>query len=120
MVATIVAAQTLTAIGIAATLALPLQLALLLLPFVGMALNGVTTVIYGSVPNYVTPERRTHALSVFYTVTIGSAAIAPPASGLLGDLIGIPGAMVSVSVLTLMTVPIAFFLTVDRQRSRAT
>ncbi len=109
-VATIVVAQALTAAGTVAVLALPLAFALVLLPVLGVALNGVTTVIYGSVPSYAPPERRTHALSVFYTVTIGSAALAPPISGLLGDLVGIPAAVVTIAVLTLATVPLAFGL----------
>ncbi len=110
MVATIVVAQALTAAGMLAVLLLPLNFALALLPLLGIALNGVTTVIYGSVPNYAAPERRTHALSVFYTVTIGSAALSPPLSGLVGDLIGISSAIVVVSLLTLATIPLAFSL----------
>jgi MFS family permease len=109
-VATIVAAQALTAAGICAVLFLPLGFTLALLPLLGLALNGVTTVIYGSVPAHVAPERRTHALSVFYTVTIGSAALAPPFSGLVGDLVGIPAAIAAVAVLTAMTIPLAFWI----------
>lgn len=70
--ATIAICQTLTAVGIAVVLLLPLQLTLVMLPFLGLVLNGVTTVIYGSVPNYAAPERRTHLLSVFYTISIGA------------------------------------------------
>jgi MFS family permease len=110
MVATIAVAQTLTAGGMIAVLLLPLNLAVLLLPLLGMVLNGVTTVIYGSVANYAAPERRTHALSVFYTVALGAAAISPPLSGLVGDLIGIPSAIVVVSLLVLATIPLAFLL----------
>jgi MFS transporter, FSR family, fosmidomycin resistance protein len=67
-------------------------------------------VIYGSVPAYAPPDRRTHALSVFYTVALGSAALAPPLSGLLGDLVGISTAVVTIAVLTLATIPLAFGL----------
>ena len=109
-VATIAICQTLTAAGIIAVLLLPLELTLVVLPFVGVVLNGVTTVIYGSVPSYAAPERRTHALSVFYTITIGAAAISPPAGGFIGDHIGIPGTVVIVSALTLATIPLAFLL----------
>jgi MFS family permease len=119
MVATIVVAQALTAAGIVAVLLLPLAPALALLPVLGIALNGVTTVIYGSVPGYVAPERRAHALSVFYTVTIGTAALAPPLSGLLGDLMGVPGAIVAIAVLTLATIPPAFWLSERPQPSPA-
>jgi MFS family permease len=118
-VATIVAAQALAAAGTLAILALPLIPTLILLPALGIALNGVTTVIYGSVPAYVAPERRTHALSVFYTVTIGTAALAPPFSGLVGDLVGVPVAMVAVAVLTLATIPLALWLGKHRQPAPA-
>jgi MFS transporter, FSR family, fosmidomycin resistance protein len=104
-VATIVVAQTLTAAGILAVLVLPFSFALALLPVLGIALNGVTTVTYGSVPSYAPPERRTHALSVFYTVTIGSAALAPPLSGL---------AVGAIALLTLATIPLAFGLAEGR------
>jgi MFS family permease len=113
-VATIVVAQILTAAGTLAVLVLPLSFALALLPVLGIALNGVTTVTYGAVPSYAPPERRTHALSVFYTVTIGSAALAPPFSGFMGDLIGIPAAIVAIALLTLATVPLAFGLAESR------
>jgi MFS family permease len=109
-VATIVAAQALTAAGALAVLVLPLTSTLILLPALGIALNGVTTVIYGSVPAYVPVERRTHALSVFYTVTIGAAALAPPFSGLVGDLVGVTAAVVAVAALTLATIPLALRL----------
>jgi MFS transporter, FSR family, fosmidomycin resistance protein len=109
-VATIVFAQALTAAGTFAVLVLPLSYALALLPLLGMVLNGVTTVTYGLVPFYAPPHRRTHALSVFYTITIGSAALAPPLSGLAGDLIGIRAAVLVAGLLTLATIPLAFWL----------
>src|SRR5262245_15856891 len=118
-VATIVVAQTLTAVGTLAVLILPPPFPLALLPVLGIALNGVTTVTYGSVPSYAPPERRTHALSVFYTVTIGSAALAPPLSGLVGDLVGVPGAIVAIAVLTLATIPLAFGLAEGPSAQRA-
>jgi MFS transporter, FSR family, fosmidomycin resistance protein len=118
-VATIAVAQTLTAAGTLAVLVLPLSFGLALLPVLGIALNGVTTVTYGAVPSFALPERRTHALSVFYTVTIGSAALAPPFSGFVGDLIGIPAAIVAIALLTLATVPLAFGLAEGRPARRA-
>jgi MFS family permease len=110
MVGIIALAQTLTAAGMLAVLVLPLGAAMIVLPVLGVALNGVTTVIYGSVPSYAPPERRTHALSVFYTLSIGSAALAPPLSGLVADLVGIPNGVLVVALLTFATIPLAFFL----------
>ena len=109
-VATIVIAQALTAVGMVAVMLLPLSVAFILLPLLGIVLNGVTTVIYGSVPVYSAPERRSHALSVFYTITIGSAAVAPPVAGFISDQIGIASTVVIVAVLTATTIPLGLFL----------
>jgi len=117
--ATIVISQALTAAGIVAVLYLPLVATIAVLPFLGVVLNGVTTVIYGSVPEYSAPEQRTRALSVFYTITIGAAAVAPPVSGLIGDFVGIHSTIITVAVLTLLTIPLAFLLKGGRSQSAA-
>jgi MFS family permease len=118
-VTTIVIAQALTGTGILAVVFLPLDAVMVLLPVLGVALNGVTTVIYGSVPAFVAPERRTRALSLFYTVTIGSAALAPPFSGLAGDVLGVANTIIAVALVTLMTIPPVFWLVEERDHSPA-
>ncbi len=99
-----------TAAAILALLPLPLEPALLLLPVIGVALNGTSSVLYGSVPDLVMPEWRTRALSIFYTGTIGSGAIAPVLYGRLGDALGVPSAVVTVAMMVLLTLPIAMLL----------
>jgi len=115
--ATIVVCQALTAAGIIAALYLPLAAAIVVLPFLGVVLNGVTTVIYGSVPEYSAPDQKTRALSIFYTITIGAAAVAPPVSGFIGDHIGIHSTIIIVAVLTLATIPLAFGLRGGRDQA---
>jgi FSR family fosmidomycin resistance protein-like MFS transporter len=100
----------LTAAGILALSQLPLQAALLLLPLIGVALNGTSSVLYGSVPDLVEPRWRTRALSIFYTGTIGSGAIAPILFGRLGDLFGVWPALTLVALFVLLTLPIAWLL----------
>jgi MFS family permease len=117
MITTIILARALTAVGMLALLWLPLYGSLVLLPLLGIALNGATTVIYGSVPAFVAPERRTHALSVFYTLTLGAGAVAPPLSGLAGDLVGITSTLFVVSTLTLASIPLALLLQREQRRS---
>jgi FSR family fosmidomycin resistance protein-like MFS transporter len=74
---------------------------------------------HGDIRIYAPPERRTHALSVFYTVTIGSAALAPPLSGYVGELLGVPLAIVVIALMTLATVPLAFGLLEGQRAERA-
>jgi len=108
--ATVVLTETLTALGIVALLPLPLAASYALLPLIGVALNGTSSVLYGSVPAMVAPEKRARAFSIFYTGTIGAGATAPILYGLLGDLLGVPGALTVLAAMVLLTVPLAFAL----------
>jgi MFS family permease len=100
----------LTAVGILALSQLPLLPTLILLPLIGIALNGTSSVLYGSVPELVEPHWRTRGLSIFYTGTIGSGAIAPVLFGRLGDLVGVWPALTVVALFVLLTLPIAWLL----------
>jgi len=109
-VATVWLTETVTALGIVALLPLSLEGALVLLPLVGVALNGTSSVLYGSVPDLVTPARRQRAFGIFYTGTIGAGAISPAIYGVLGDAVGVPSALVVVSAGVLLTLPITLAL----------
>jgi MFS transporter, FSR family, fosmidomycin resistance protein len=109
-VATVWLTETVTAVGILALLPLPLEAALTLLPVVGIALNGTSSVLYGSVPDLVEPAWRQRAFSIFYTGTIGAGAVSPAIYGLLGDAVGIPTALFVVAIVVLVTLPITLVL----------
>ena len=109
-VATVWLTETVTALGIVALLPLPLEMAMVLLPVVGIALNGTSSVLYGSVPALVEPQRRQRAFSIFYTGTIGAGAISPAIYGVLGDAVGVPMALTVVAAIVLVTLPITFIL----------
>ena len=102
--------ESLTAAGIVALIPLPLDAALALLPVIGIALNGTSSVLYGSVPELVAPQWRGRALSVFYTATIGSGAIAPTLYGLVADALGVWKALALVAAMVLLTLPLAGLL----------
>jgi MFS transporter, FSR family, fosmidomycin resistance protein len=109
-VATVWLTETVTAFGIVALLPLPLEAALVLLPVVGVALNGTSSVLYGSVPDLVEPARRQRAFGIFYTGTIGAGAVSPAIYGLLGDAVGVPWALVAIAAVVLITLPITLVL----------
>jgi MFS family permease len=109
-VATVWLTETVTALGIVALLPLSLEGALVLLPIVGVALNGTSSVLYGSVPDLVEPAKRQRAFGIFYTGTIGAGAVSPAIYGLLGDAVGVPTALVVVAAVVLTTLPITFAL----------
>ena len=109
-VATVWLTETVTAIGIVTLLPLPLEAAFVLLPVLGVALNGTSSVLYGSVPELVEPAWRQRAFSIFYTGTIGAGAVSPAIYGLLGDAVGIPAALVAIALVVLVTLPITLVL----------
>ncbi len=107
VIATVWLTEGLTTVTIVALLPLPLEPALVLLPFVGVALNGTSSVLYGSVPALVEPAKRTHAFGIFYTGTIGAGAVAPAVFGLVGDQFGVSVALIVVASTALATLPLA-------------
>ena len=100
----------LTAAGVLALLPLPLEAGLAILPLIGVALNGTSSVLYGTVPELVPAERQERAFGLFYTGTIGSGAIAPVLYGLFSDALGVPSMMMLVAAVVLLTLPLAWML----------
>jgi len=100
----------LTAAGILALLPLPLTVGLAVLPVIGVALNGTSSVLYGTVPELVAPARRQRAFSIFYTGGVGAGALAPVLYGFASDLADLPTMMVLVAAIVLVTLPLAWQL----------
>jgi FSR family fosmidomycin resistance protein-like MFS transporter len=99
-----------TAAGIVALLPLSLQASMLLLPAVGIALNGTSSVLYGTVPELVPAARRARAFGVFYTLTIGAGALSPSLYGMLGDAIGVPRTFGVIAAVVLLVLPLTLAL----------
>ncbi len=110
VVMSVVLTEVATTLAILALLPLSLGLALALLPVVGLMLNGTSSVLYGTVPEFVSAEKRTHAFAIFYTGGSIAGAGAPFLFGLLGDAVGLSPALLFVSALALLTVPLVWAL----------
>ena len=99
-----------TALTIMGLLPLPMNAVLVLLPIVGVALNGTSSVLYGTVPELVTTERRETAFGIFYTATIGAGALSPILYGFFGDAIGLSMTTLVIAAVVLITLPLAWKL----------
>ena len=99
-----------TAACIFAILFLPLIPALVLLPMLGVMLNGTSSVLYGTVPDLTPADRTERAFALFYTGTIGSGAISPVLYGILGDAVGANWAIAATAFVALAIFPLAFAL----------
>lgn len=99
-----------TAALILAVLMLPLAPAIVVLPPLGVMLNGTSSVLYGTVPELTSPHRTERAFALFYTGTIGSGAIAPVLYGVLGDTFGPTLATAATAATALAICPLALAL----------
>ncbi len=107
---TVVATEGGTAAAILAVVALPLGPALAVLPLLGVALNGTSSVLYGTVPELVAAGRAERGFALFYTGTLGSSALAPILFGRLGDGVGPGWAAAAAAGTALAVVPLMLLL----------
>lgn len=99
-----------TALGIVALGQSSLPFAMACLPAIGIALNGTSSVLYGTVPEFVPADRHERAFGLFYSGTIGGGAIAPFLYGFVGDAFGPTHAIFVVAAVCLLTLPLAWAL----------
>jgi FSR family fosmidomycin resistance protein-like MFS transporter len=107
---TVLATEGGTAACIVGVLVLPLVPLFVLLPLLGVMLNGTSSVLYGTVPDLTPPDKAEHAFALFYTGTIGSGAISPVLYGVLGDWVGPNWATGATAMVALAIFPLAFAL----------
>jgi MFS family permease len=110
IIRTVLVTEAATGIGILLLLSLPVTPALFLLPVLGIALNGTSSVLYGTVAELAAPERRSRVYGLFYTIGIGTGALAPPLFGLLSDAAGVPVTLAVLAAVILATLPLARLL----------
>ena len=110
VIRTIVITEIATGVGILATLALPGMSAFFLLPLVGVALQGTSSVIYGTIGDLVESDKLPRAFGLVYTVGAVSGIVAPIGYGFLGDAIGIEKTIFIAGILVLLTLPLALIL----------
>ena len=96
--------------GILVLLGLPLGPSLALLPFLGIALNGTSSVLYGTVADLVLPERRSRAYGLYYTLTMVASSLSPAVYGVASDTIGVTATLVIVATMVLTTIPLCLLL----------
>jgi MFS transporter, FSR family, fosmidomycin resistance protein len=107
---TVIVTEVGTALAILTVLAAPLLPALVLLPVLGVMLNGTSSVLYGTVPELVSGRHIERAFALFYTGVLGSSALAPVLYGRLGDMVGPVWACSAAAVTALAVVPLILLL----------
>ena len=100
-------AQLLTAVGITAIAVAPSILAYVLLPFVGVVLQGSTTITYGLVDDMVHPDRTPRGYALVYAASSFASVAGPLGFGLIADVFEIGIAMIAMALVAgLAIVPV--------------
>ncbi len=107
IIRTVVITELATGAGVLLLLVLPLVPALVLLPALGVALNGTSSVLYGTVSEFVAPERQARAFGLFYTLGSAAGAVGPALYGLASDTLGLNATFAMLSAMILATLPLA-------------
>lgn len=89
---------------------LPLVGMMAMLPLLGLALNGTSSVLYGVVPELASAGKREQAFALFYTCTIGGGALSPVLFGRLGDVAGVSIALITLAAILLFTLPLSWLV----------
>jgi MFS transporter, FSR family, fosmidomycin resistance protein len=110
LVRTVILTKAGAAIAVALLLMLPLWLCILLMPLIGVMLNGTSSILYGSVPELAPPTRQVRAFGLFYTMTIGAGAVSPTVYGVIGDLLGLNESLLVLAAMMLIILPLVGLL----------
>lgn len=110
IVRTIVITELATGLGILLTLALPAAGSFFLLPLIGVALNGTSSVLYATIGDLVDKERLPRAFGLFYTLGSLCGIAAPLGYGFLGDIAGVENAIATIGIAVLLTLPLCLAL----------
>lgn len=107
---TVVVTELATAACLLAAIFAPLGAVLALMPLLGVALNGTSSVLYGTVSDFVHVDRQARAFGLFYTVGSAAGGASPILFGAASDWIGLTHAMVALSVVVLSILPVLIWL----------
>jgi MFS family permease len=95
--------QLLTVVGLVLLTILPVVPILVLLPVIGMAVQGSSTVTYGAVSDFIQRDRQSRGYAVIYTLGSMSAVVGPLMFGVIADLFGLDTTLIVLAVLTSLT-----------------
>jgi MFS family permease len=110
IIRTVLLTEAATCVGILVVLASPLPVALACLLPLGIALNGTSSVLYATVADLVTADRRSRAYGLYYTLSMGASALGPTVYGVLGDAVGARATVAVVALVVLLTIPLCLAL----------
>lgn len=106
----VVGTEILTSAGILSLIGFSPSLIWVALPFVGIVLNGTSSVLYATVAEIILPMARSRGYGLYYAITLGSGAVSPVIFGFLTDALGLSFTIISTALMILLTLPLCRYL----------
>lgn len=106
VIRSLIVVECLTAAGIVAVLLSPTLVAFLLLPVVGLVLQGSSSITYATVSDLVRGERQSRGFAAIYSIASGASIVAPIVFGLIGDRFGLAATVLTMACLVLLPLPL--------------
>jgi len=106
----VVGTEILTSLGILSLTWFSPSVIWILLPFVGIFLNGTSSVLYATVAEIISPMARSRGYGLYYAITLGSGAVSPLVYGLLTDALGLSFSIICAALMVLLTLPLSRYL----------
>ena len=100
----------LTAVLLVAVLLAPAEAAVPLMLLLGLGLNGTSSVLYATLAGLIPPGRRARMYGYFYTTNEGGTVAAPVLYGRIADLFNLRIAVISMSAVTALILPVSLGL----------
>jgi MFS family permease len=110
----VVGTEVLTSAGILFLIWSPSSVTWFTLPFLGIVLNGTSSVLYATVAEMISPSARSRGYGLYYAITLGSGAIAPMVYGLFTDSFGLSFTLMAIALIVLSTLPFTRYLSVSK------
>jgi predicted MFS family arabinose efflux permease len=106
----VVGTEVLTAVGILSLIFFSPSVIWIILPFIGIVLNGTSSVLYATVAEIISPEARSRGYGLYYAITLGCGAISPICFGFLAQFLGLSLTIMSTALMVLFTLPLSRYL----------
>lgn len=115
----VIATEAATAVFIMTTLILPLGPTLVILPLLGIVLNGTSSVLYGTVPELARKGEIGRAFALFYSAVIGTGGLAPIAYGAIADYTSRTAGVAAAALTAIAIIPMVLALRPLLRETRA-
>lgn len=106
----VIATEALTTVGILSLFWSSATAIWILLPLVGIVLNGTSSVLYATVAEIISPSGRSRGYGLYYAITLGAGAVSPIIYGIITDFFNLSVTIIATALMALITIPLSHYL----------